>query len=230
MDNKEFKLSSLNLGSSKIYMVLIGLLIVLLFYFKHFEVGLIAVVIYIILVIYNTVTIKNKKSEWKKFIESVSSKMDIATTSTFVKLPFPLIMIGNKGNILWYNPNLSSKLNGEQILGKNIKELVKEFNIKQVIDGKKQVYNNVEIKDNYYDIYTNIIDIEISSDENDKIILLYFYDITEKVNLIKSMDENKESVMLIEVDNLDDVVNSFICSRRVIVLSPIAFPLKINLG
>lgn len=210
MDNKEFKLSSLNLGNSKIYMVLIGILIVLLFYFKHFEVGLIAIVIYIILVIYNTVTIKNKKSEWKKFIESVSSKMDIATTSTFVKLPFPLIMIGNKGNILWYNPNLSSKLNGEQILGKNIKEIVKEFNIKQVLDGKKQVFNNVEIKENYYDIYTNIIDIEISSDENDKIILLYFYDITEKVNLIKSMDENKESVMLIEVDNLDDVVKSTI--------------------
>jgi len=134
--------------------------------------------------------------------------MDIATTSTFVKLPFPLIMVGNKGNILWYNPNLSSKLEGEQILGKNIKEFIKEFNIKQVIEGKREVYNNIPIKDSFYDIYINIIDIEISNDENDKIILLYFYDVTEKVKLLKNINENKESVMLIEVDNLDDVIKT----------------------
>lgn len=208
MDNKDFKYNYFSFGNSKLYMVLIAILIGLLFYFKHFYIGSIAAIIYVGLVVYNTATVKNKKTEWKKFIESVSSKMDIATTSTFVKLPFPLIMVGNKGNVLWYNPNLSSKLNGEQILGKNIREIIKEFNIKQVLEGKKEVYNNIEIKDNYYDIYTNIIDIEISSDENDKIILLYFYDITEKVNLIKSIEENKESVMLIEVDNLDDVIKS----------------------
>lgn len=208
MDNKELKYNFFNLGSSKIYMMLIAILIGTIFYFKHFIVGIVALVFYIILVVYNVYTIKNKKSELKKFIESVSSKMDIATTSTFVKLPFPLIMVGNKGNILWYNPNLSSKLEGEQILGKNIKEFIKEFNIKQVIEGKREVYNNIPIKDSFYDIYINIIDIEISNDENDKIILLYFYDVTEKVKLLKNINENKESVMLIEVDNLDDVIKT----------------------
>ncbi|MEG1870474.1 MAG: DHH family phosphoesterase [Peptostreptococcaceae bacterium] len=208
MDNKELKYNFFGITSNKIYMILIAILIAVIFYFRHFAIGWVALIIYVVLVIYNTRTMQNKKYEWKKFIDSVSSKMDIATTSTFVKLPFPLIMIGNKGNILWYNPNLSSKLEGEQILGKNIKDVIKEFNIKQVVEGKKDIYNNIQIKDSYYDIYINLIDIEISSDENDKIILLYFYDVTEKVNLLKTIDSNKESIMLIEVDNLDDVIKS----------------------
>ncbi|EQB89086.1 hypothetical protein M918_22085 [Clostridium sp. BL8] len=44
--------------------------------------------------------------------------------------------------------------------------------------------------------------------KTNKIILLYFYDVTEKVKLLKNINENKESVMLIEVDNLDDVIKT----------------------
>ena len=160
------------------------------------------------LVVYNIYNSKVKKSEWKKFIENFSSKLDIATTSTLVKLPFPLIIIGYMGNILWYNQNVTTMLEGEDLLSKNISDIIKELNLKQILEGKENVFQNIKIKDKYYEIYTNIVDTNENTNVKDKIMLLYFYDITEKNNLIKGINGNSESVMLVEVDNLDDVVKT----------------------
>ena len=204
MDNK-YNYFSVN---NKIYMVTMALFICIIFYYGHFEVGLLALALYAILVVYNIYNSKVKKDEWKKFIENFSSKLDIATTSTLVKLPFPLIIIGNVGNILWYNQSVTSMLEGEDLLNKNIRDIIKELNLKQILEGKKNIFSNIKIKDNYYEIYTNIVDTNENKNDKDKIMLLYFYDITEKTNIIKGINGNRESVMLVEVDNLDDVVKT----------------------
>ena len=204
MDNK-YNYFNVN---NKIYMVTMALFICIIFYYKHFEVGLLALGLYAILVVYNIYNSKVKKDEWKKFIENFSSKLDIATTSTLVKLPFPLIIIGHMGNILWYNQSVTTMLEGEDLLNKNIRDIIKEINLKQVLEGKKNIFPNIKIKDSYYEIYINIVDTNENKSVKDKIMLLYFYDITEKTNLIKGINGNRESIMLVEVDNLDDVVKA----------------------
>jgi len=204
MDNK-YNYFNVN---NKIYMVTMALFICIIFYYGHLEVGILALVLYAILVVYNIYNTKIKKSEWKKFIENFSSKLDIATTSTLVKLPFPLIIIGYLGNILWYNQSVTSMLQGEDLLNKNIRDIIKEINLKQVLEGKKNIFTNIKIKEKFYEIYTNIVDTNENKSAKDKIMLLYFYDITEKTNLIKGINGNRESIMLVEVDNLDDVVKT----------------------
>ena len=193
--------------NNKFYMVIISILILVLFIFKHYFTGLISLIIYAGISVYNIINIKKKSSELTEFMDNVSSKMDIATTNTLSNLPFPMIMVSGKGNILWYNQNLSSKLDGKKILGDDIKNFIKVFNIKHVLEGKKDSYNSVEVGNEYYDIYINTIDNEAMSDE-EKIILLYFYNITEKVHLLKEINENKESIILIEVDNLEEVIKT----------------------
>ena len=133
MDNKYNNFSVNN----KIYMVTMALLICIIFYYGHIEAGMLALGLYAILVVYNIYNSKVKKSEWKKFIENFSSKLDIATTSTLVKLPFPLLIIGYTGNILWYNQSVTTMLQGEDLLNKNIKDIIKELNLKQVLEGEK---------------------------------------------------------------------------------------------
>jgi c-di-AMP phosphodiesterase-like protein len=204
MDNK-YNYFGVN---NKIYMVTMALFICIIFYYRHFEVGFLTLGLYAILVVYNIYSSKVKKDEWKKFIENFSSKLDIATTSTLVKLPFPLIIMGYTGNILWYNQSVTSMLEGEDLLNKNIRDIIKELNLKQILEGKKNIFPNIKIKENYYEIYTNIVDTNENKNVKDKIMLLYFYDITEKTDLIKGINGNRESVMLVEVDNLDDVVKT----------------------
>lgn len=204
MDNKYNSFSVNN----KIYMVTIALFICIIFYYKHLLVGMLALGLYAILVVYNIYNSKVKKDEWKKFIENFSSKLDIATTSTLVKLPFPLIIIGHMGNILWYNQSVTTMLEGEDLLSKNIRDIIKELNLKQILEGKKNIFPNIKIKDSYYEIYTNIVDTNENKNVKDKIMLLYFYDTTEKNKLIEGINGNRESIMLVEVDNLDDVIKT----------------------
>ncbi len=193
--------------SNKLYMVFIAVLIVVLYAVGQFVPASVALIGYGILVIYNIQKSKEKKNEWKKFIEDFSSKLDIATQNTLVKLPFPLIIIGAEGNILWYNKNFQEILKEDDVLGENIQGILKDFNTQLVLEEKKTSYLGVELKGKYYDLYTSIIEM---SDKNssDRIILAYFYDVTEFEVLNKKFEEEKNTVLLIEVDNLDEVIKS----------------------
>ena len=215
MDNKY----NYFITGNKVYMVIIALLILILMEYGHMIVGIIAVCLYTFLVIYNIKNTKNKKSKWKKFIEDFSSQLDIATRNTLVKLPFPLVIIKITGDVLWYNQNFSSILEGKDILGQNIKNVVRDFNVKQVANGKETIFRYIKIKDKYYDIYTNIVDT--SENSKDKIILLYFYDVTKPFKIMNSVNANKDAVMLMEVDNFDDVVKPMEEDDRPLIIAEI---------
>ncbi len=104
--------------NNKVYMIVIAIFISILFFYEHYTIAFLALVLYALLAAYNIKNSKVRKVKWKKFIENFSSKIDVATTSTLVNLPFPLMIIGHMGNILWYNQNLSLMLEGEELLGK----------------------------------------------------------------------------------------------------------------
>jgi cyclic-di-AMP phosphodiesterase len=200
MDNKY----SYFAPSNKVYMVIIALLTALLFFYSHNVEGFVVLGLYVVLVVYNIRNLRVKKDEWKKFIEDFSSKLDTATRNTLVNLPFPLIIIGSKGNIVWYNQNLATILKQEELLGKNISGIIKELDIDSVKRGTQSSFHYVNLKDKFYNVYTSIVDTAEGKYEKDNIILLYFYDVTE----VKRLHDSQEGVMLIEVDNLDDVVKT----------------------
>lgn len=215
MDNKY----NYFITSNKVYMIIIAVLILTIVTYGHITVGIIAVSLYGLLVIYNIKNTKLRKSEWKKFIEDFSSKLDIATRNTLVKLPFPLVIIGIDGDVLWYNQNFSSMLNGEDILGKNIQNMARGFNLKLAVDGKESIFRYVKLKEKYYDIYTNGVDT--SENPKDKIMLLYFYDVTDVFNLVESIEADSDTVMLIEVDNFDDVIKTIEEANRPLIIAEI---------
>ncbi|WP_411678711.1 DHH family phosphoesterase [Clostridium thailandense] len=205
--------------SNKMYMIIIAALILILIAYSHIWAGIFALILYGLLVIYNIKNTRARKDEWKKFIEDFSSKLDNATRNTLVRLPFPLIIVGKEGEMLWYNQKFTPIFQGEDILGKNIRSLVKEFNLRQALDGKENVLRYVKIKDRYYDIYTNVVDT--SENSKDRILLLYFYDATDLFELVESVDLNKETVMLIEVDNFDDVIKTIDEDTRPLIIAEI---------
>jgi len=204
-------------ASNKLYMIIIAVSIIVMFAYGHFIAGTAALVVYAVLLIYNIYHSRKRKDEWKRFVEDFSSQLDVATRSTLVKLPFPFIMVSDKGSIVWYNQNASSIMEGQDIFGKNITEVVKDFNIKYVLKEKRSDFKNIKLKNRYYDIYTSIIDTSEVKNKEDNIVLLYFYDVTELVELENSIEENKPSVMLVEVDNLDEVIKSIEEDKRPIL-------------
>lgn len=192
-------------SSNKVYMIITSILIVSLIFYGHYLVGTISLVVFLILLAYNIKNSRLKKAEWRKFVESFSSNLDNATRSTLIKLPFPLIIISEKGNILWHNQGVSNIV-GENILGSNISSIISEDIVAKLLSKKVQSYEYIKLKDKYYNIHTSLI--RTYENKNEEIMLIYFYDVTDKYNLKNEIADLKWSVFLIEVDNLDEVVKS----------------------
>lgn len=192
-------------SSNKVYMIITSILIVSLIFYGHYLVGTISLVVFLILLAYNIKNSRLKKAEWRKFVESFSSNLDNATRSTLIKLPFPLIIISENGNILWHNQGVSNIV-GENILGSNISSIISEDIVAKILRKNVQKYEYIKLKDKYYNIHTSLINTY--ENKNEEIMLIYFYDVTDKYKLKTEIADLKWSVLLIEVDNLDEVVKS----------------------
>ncbi|MEL7598024.1 MAG: DHH family phosphoesterase, partial [Clostridiaceae bacterium] len=164
--------------------------------------------LYGILVFYNIKIFKYKKDEWEKFIEGFVSQMDIPARNVLVNIPFPLTILNGDGNILWYNEKCLNIFEKSDILGRNIKEIINEVNINYILNKDKKTFKYVKIRDKYYNIFVNIKDDKEGISNKNKIILLYFYDVSEEIKSKKEKEESKDVIMLIEVDNLDDVLKT----------------------
>jgi len=185
-------------------MTIIGILIALLFIKGHLIEGILFSLIYVCLIYYNYNNLREKNNNWKEFLEDFSENLDQATKNMLINLPFPLLIVGEQGNISWYNNRFSDILKGEEVLSKNISYLIEEFDIEENPESDKTVYNNVKIGDGYYDVHTSIVKTPDKNYVDHSLRMLYFYDITTS----KKNIEAKENIMLIEVDNLDEVIKS----------------------
>lgn len=190
--------------NTRIYMLFIAILIGILFILRHEFIGTIFFILYTALVIYNINTVRKKQYELREFIEDFSNNLDTATRNTIVNSPFPMMIIDEDGEITWYNSNFYSITNSKDFVGKSIKEIIKGFDINKLKNGYKNSYKLIEISNKFYDVYVVLAKANDETLNHKSLFILYFYEVTENKNLL----DNKECIMLVEVDNLDEVIKS----------------------
>lgn len=200
MDNNKFNYFKPSNG----LVLLIILLIITLFILDHSTIALIASTILGAIIIYNNRNAEMRKLEWKRFVENFSTAIDIDSKNILLRVPFPLMIINEKGQILWHNTSLSAIFDNSEILGKNISSLIKEIDAKKIINSKKASYKKLFINNKYYDMHLS--NLEPKGNKKGSITLLYFLDVTEEFYLKKELQDSKDAVVLIEVDNLDEVL------------------------
>lgn len=206
MSKENFKEMLFNFIKSKIVITILVILLVVFFIKDMLIVSNILLLIYAAALLY-IIFDNSKKDNFSNKIENIIHKVDTVKSTAFSKVHFPTMFLLENGEVIWYNESLALRLENNDIVGKNIKEIIKEFNIKLALEGKRSEYKNVVFKDRIYDIYISIIqDYEINEDNN--LIVISFDDITDNINLINQINNAKESVMLIEVDNLDEVIKT----------------------
>lgn len=206
MIKENFKEMLFNFIKSKIVIIILVILLVVFFIKDMLIISNMLLLIYVAILLY-IIFDNSKKDNFSNKIENIIHKVDTVKSTAFSKVHFPTMFLLENGEVIWYNESLALRLENNDIVGRNIKEIIKEFNIKLALEGKKSEYKNVVFKDRVYDIYISIIqDYEINEDNN--LIVISFDDITDNINLINQINNAKESVMLIEVDNLDEVIKT----------------------
>lgn len=193
--------------NSKLALILLSIISFILFISKAFFILSVFLIICLALEIYNNLNIKLENEAEINEEELIISRINSVKTTVFSRVPFPILFLNENGNVVWYNEELRKIVDNKTIVRKNVKELIKEINVKLILDGRKSEYKKVNFNNKVYNIYTNVIN-DGTSDKYNNLVMMSFYDITENVELEKQISESKESIILIEVDNLDDVIKT----------------------
>ncbi len=222
MKNK--KLMNLFISDTKVLLWVIALCVVILTVYNKL-LGSLGVLLLIYLIYRNWKIQYNRKELWTRYIESLSSDIDFTTRHAIFNLPIPLAVIEFDGSIGWYNSKFSDMLDVNDILERNIEDLIPGFKVNNILGQEKDMFIEVTIKDKHYRVLYNIL--EVTQNYPRYIIMLYWLDISSYQILKTKYNEEKPVIALVQVDNYDDVLASTEEANRPLIIAEIDRRIKL---
>lgn len=204
MRNKQtFKI---NMPEINLYILIIGIAsTILLFY--NFYVGCLFFFIFIYIVSQNWRLTNIRRKEWTNYIQNLSLDIDETTKKAIMNLPIPLCILEFDGGISWYNDKFHQMTEETELLGVNIDDIVKNLDLRKVLNENKEMYTEINYKDREYTIVYNVI--KNDQEKNAKyLMMLYWLDKTEYLDLEKRYNDEKNTIILIQIDGYEDVLKS----------------------
>lgn len=186
---------------SNIFMVVTS--IALMFY--NIFIGLFALGISGLIIKVQSDEEKKQQQEMDSYLETFTMTMDYRTKQSISNLHMPLCMVNSKGIIVWYNKKLSDVFEKKGLFGEKIEDYVSEFDISKMMETEE---GSIEI-DRFYDrVYRAIYNINSGKDQKEKNLMICFEDITEAIHLRKEYEQSQTTIISIQVDSLDEVLDS----------------------
>lgn len=181
----------------KPYLIEILLIIIstICFYVEYITVGLLGVAIYLCYNFCLLIKYRKREKDTERFIKDI----DEGISENFCSLGMPVVLIKDTGDIIWHNEKFKELPKDEDILGKNIVSMVRGINIDKILKYMDSSHQRVRHNGILYDVFSTNIE-----NGKEKFQLIYFSDMTELVGL----ENIEESVVLIEVDNLNEALDT----------------------
>lgn len=211
-DKSTFKF---NMPETNAYIVVIGILSLIMMYFNIY-IGTAVFILFVYIVFHNWRIRDIRRQEWNKYIQDLAVDIDEVTKKAILNMPMPLCILEFDGSITWYNTRFYEMTEKEDTLGMNIETLVKNIDLRKVLNENKELYTDITYKDRQYTIVYNVI----KSDQEDKakyLMMLYWIDKTEYLDLKNKYDEEKNVIATIQVDGYEEVLQSAPEERRPLI-------------
>lgn len=183
--------------------------IVLYFTANYLVSGILVIIANIILTL-QIITIKNNS-----LITNLSSGINHGIEENLLNYDIPVVLINKNGNIIWSNKRF--EIVGKILpIGSNIISIIRELDLQRLLKCDKDLYQRVALGGGQYKVTASYIDIKIN-EENNGAYILYFNDISK----IEDHYLNSESVILMEVDNLFEALESAEEASRPLIIADI---------
>ncbi len=200
------RILKMNMPEVNLYIVIVGIASIFLLYYNFYLGGLFFIG-FLYMVINNWKTTNIRRKEWTNYIENLSLDIDETTKKAIMNLPIPLCILEFDGSITWYNSKFNSMIGDDDLLGENIDNLIKNLNLRKVLNENKEMYTDISYKGREYTIVYNVIKNEKEKSAK-YLMMLYWIDKTDFLNMQKQYDEEKNVIMLIQIDGYDEVLKS----------------------
>lgn len=205
----------INMPEINIYILIIGIMsLILLFY--NLYIGCLFFFGFIYIVFHNWRIANFRKREWNRYIQNLSLDMDETTKKAVMNLPIPLCILEFDGNISWYNNKFYEMTGSSDLIGENIDNIIKNLNLRKVLNENKEMYTDVNYNDREYTVIYNVIKNE-QNNQVKYLMMLYWMDKTDFLSLSQKYEEEKNIIMLIQVDGYDEVLKSTSEEKRSLI-------------
>jgi len=218
MDNKKFSAIFIPRASFYLWVILVLVIVIALL---DWRIAIPGLALLIALVCYHFRSNYRRKHEITKYIENLMFNIDTATKDTLLNFPMPLVLLQFDGTIIWYNSSFRSMFEGKELLERTIDSLIEGLRSDYLVSNQPKISMDIAIKDKSYNILGNIVKTDQKGENDEYLLLLYFIDNTELVNLRKKYDDEKTSVCIIIIDNYDDLMQSMEDAKRPQILAEI---------
>lgn len=128
----------------------------------------------------------------QQYIESLSFRMKKVGAEALTEMPIGILLINDKFVVEWANPYMSELVNVDTLIGEDIFILSEELH--GLIQSNEKTEMIISIENRQYKVvYKN----------EDK--LLYFFDVTEQVNIHEQYLADRTVIAILFIDNYDEL-------------------------
>lgn len=188
----------------------VGLILssVIFFLLGYSQIGLLIAIIYFIDNFYQLNNYWKKEEDINQFTKEINKAVKDTVENTIL----PIALIDNKGIIEWHNNVFNELDDRRSFIGENILGIARGLKLSNILDSDKGLHQKLKLNSKLYDVYSKKL-----FRKDKELYLIYFNDISELIGL----DATRESVVLIEVDNFTEVLDSTIESDKPLVIAEI---------
>lgn len=196
---------------TKIYLVIIFLLLVIVSYLKP-NLIIPSIIIYMLVLGYTYFANNKRKSEISEQLQDLTLTVDSAAKSSLINSPFPLIIIETDGNVVWRSSKFITEFANIDInnyLSDLIADVKSKIEENQKQNQKiKSIAKNIEIGKRKYRVQCQFAKTKRSERKRvaEYMVIIYFIDETEKYELKKENENKSTCVGIIMVDNYEEVM------------------------
>lgn len=191
--------------------VIFELALVIMLMILNIIIGFIALVIFVSLHIRFLQDFEDQTTLMQKNFENIEETIDSLTKQAVFKMPFPMVIINQDGEINWYNSKFIKMLEIDGEPEDNILDAISSINLNEILSAGDEPLK-ILYRDNYYQVYVNKVKSKDSKDR--EMLLLYWFNRTDLKEAKDTIDKEKIATILLYIDNLDEVKSSVEDSAR----------------
>ena len=171
--------------------------------------------------IYTYWTDNKKTTEITQHIEELTFSIDSTAKNALINSPFPLAIVETDGNIVWKSISFVNEFGDVDI--KNIlNNLAKEIKTKIETDGlKNSIDMQINIGKKDYKIIGECLRKKQKGikKRTEYMLVLYFIDNTEAININRKYEESKSCIGIISIDNYEETMKAILVEERPQILA-----------
>lgn len=203
------------ISRTKVYLVIIAILMILLFIYEpKFIVP--GIIVYVLIVLYAVWANSKRNSELSKHIQDLTFTMDSTAKKTLINSPFPLTIVETDGNIVWKSPKFCYEFENID-MADYLDTIIKELKIdieKRKDERNRTIDKQMKIGNKMYKVTGEYVKAKKTDKKQEYMAILYFIDITERMKILQKYEDSKICVGVVMVDNYEEVMQRIPTEKR----------------